>query len=35
MSLVEKIDNLTDDQREQILIKAAKDMESVLGGEDE
>lgn len=30
MSLVERIDNLTDEQREQILIKTRKDMERVL-----
>lgn len=34
MSLVDRIDNLTKDQRKQILIKAAKDMESVLGDEE-
>ena len=30
MSLVERIDNLTDEQRKQILIKTKKDMERVL-----
>lgn len=30
MSLVERIDNLTDEQRKQILIKTRKDMERVL-----
>lgn len=30
MNLVERIDNLTDEQRKQILIKSWKDMERVL-----
>lgn len=30
MSLVERIDNLTDEQRKQILVKTRKDMERVL-----
>lgn len=30
MSLVERIDNLTDGQRKQILIKTRKDMERAL-----
>ncbi len=30
MSLVERIDNLKDEQRKQILIKTRKDMEKVL-----
>ncbi len=30
MSLVERIDNLTDEQRKQILIETRKDMERVL-----
>ena len=30
MSLVERIDNLTDEQRKQILIKTRKDMEIAL-----
>lgn len=30
MNLVERIDNLTDEQRKQILIKTRKDMERVL-----
>lgn len=32
MNLIERIDNLTDEQREQILIKTWKDMERVLLG---
>ena len=34
MTLVERIDNLTDEQRKQILIKTRKDMERVLRGEE-
>lgn len=30
MNLVERIDNLTDEQRKQILIKTRKDMEKVI-----
>lgn len=30
MNLVERIDNLTDEQRKQILIKTRKDMEIAL-----
>ena len=30
MNLVERIDNLTDEQRKQILIKTRKDMDRVL-----
>lgn len=30
MNLVERIDNLTDEQRKQILIKSWKDMERVM-----
>ena len=30
MNLVERIDNLTDEQRKQLLIKTWKDMEKVL-----
>lgn len=30
MNLVERIDNLTDEQRKQLLIKTRKDMERVL-----
>ena len=30
MNLVERIDNLTDEQRKQILIKTRKDMERVM-----
>lgn len=30
MNLVERIDNLTDEQRKQILIKTRKDMEKVM-----
>lgn len=34
MNLVERIDNLTDEQRKQILIKTKKDMESTVGDEE-
>ena len=30
MNLVERIDNLTDEQRKQILIKTRQDMERIL-----
>lgn len=30
MNLVERIDNLTDEQRKQILIKSWKDMERIM-----
>lgn len=32
MNLVERVDELTDEQRKQILIKTRKDMESIIGG---
>ena len=34
MNLVERVDNLTDEQRKQIIIKTRKDMESAAGGEE-
>lgn len=35
MNLVERIDNLTDEQRKQILIKTRNDMLNVIDGGEE